>query len=557
LLQVKAALPPIQNPENQSTPTGTLGSDSVPTPLWNRTFGGVQEDYAYSMVQTPDNGFALAGATYSFGAGGADFWLVKTDSLGSVQWNKIYGGTANDEAHSITRTSDGGYAILGTTDSFGAGGSDFWLVKTNSSGKMLWNKTYGGSSTDDAWSIKEVPGGNLVLAGWTASFGAGSGDFWLIKTDPNGNMLWNKTYGGPLLEIANFVQQTSDGGYILFGSTYSFGAGSSDFWLVKTDAAGNEQWNKTYGGTTDDYGFSAVETLNGYALAGSTSSYGAGVYDFWLIRTDQLGNAMWNKTYGGNAYDEAWSILQTANHDFILAGWTESFGAGSSDCWLVETDELGNMQWNITWGGTNYDCAYSALQCSDENLVLTGATQSFGAGSTDFLLVKIQAVTNIAIIDVTTPKTVAGQGFSADINVTIANEGAYTETFSVTSYANATKIGTRLIILGSGGSLRTTFTWNTTGFAKGNYTIWAYAWPVPGETDTSDNTRSTTVYISIPGDINGDKTVNYLDGILLGAAFSSTPKDSNWNPNADINSDNNINYLDGIILGAHFSEHWW
>jgi predicted secreted protein len=509
------------------------------------------------MVQTPDNGFALAGATYSFGAGGADFWLVKIDSLGSVQWNKIYGGTANDEAHSITRTSDGGYAILGTTDSFGAGGSDFWLVKTNSSGKMLWNKTYGGSSTDDAWSIKEVPGGNLVLAGWTASFGAGSGDFWLVKTDPNGNMLWNKTYGGPLLEIANFVQQTSDGRYILFGSTYSFGAGSSDFWLVKTDAAGNEQWNKTYGGTTDDYGFSAVETLNGYALAGSTSSYGAGVYDFWLIRTDQLGNAMWNKTYGGNAYDEAWSILQTANHDFILAGWTESFGAGSSDCWLVETDELGNMQWNITWGGTNYDCAYSALQCSDENLVLTGATQSFGAGSTDFLLVKIQAVTNIAIIDVTTPKTVAGQGFSADINVTIANEGAYTETFNVTSYANATKIGTRLITLGSGGSLRTTFTWNTTGFAKGNYTISAYAWPVSGETDTSDNTfPDGTILVTLPGDINGDTYVNAKDAVLLGVAFNSKKGDPSYNPNADINNDDYCNAKDAVLLGTHFNEHW-
>ncbi len=389
LLQAKAALPPIQNPENPNISIELLGSGSLPVHLWNRTFGGAAQDCAWSLVQTPDNGYALIGATYSSGAGGADFWLVRTDSVGNAQWNRTYGGTADDEAHSVTRTSDGGYAILGTTSSFGAGGSDFWLVKTDSSGNVLWNKTYGGISTDDAWSIKEVPGGALVLAGWTVSSGAGSGDFWLIKTDSNGNMLWNKTYGGPLLEILNSVQIVTDGGYVLIGSTYS-SDGDWDFWLVKTGSSGNEEWNQTFGGGLNDFGFSTVETYdNGFAVAGSTSSYGSGVYDFWLIRTDQFGNPLWNKAYGGSAYDEAWSVIQTANRGFVLTGWTESMGTGNSDCWLVATDPLGKVQLNVTFGGADFDYSYSALEGVDGNFTLAGETRSSGEGDSDFLLFSV------------------------------------------------------------------------------------------------------------------------------------------------------------------------
>lgn len=398
-----ALLSSVQNPEKnikgESVPPSwseSFAESSMPIVRWNRTYGGADIDCAYSVVQTSDDGFILAGYTYSFGAGSSDFWFVKTDYWGNAQWNKTYGGLGNDEAHSITRTLDGGYAILGTTDSIGAGGSDFWLVKTDSSGTMLWNKTYGGTKSDDAWSIVETLAGDFVLTGWTNSFEDVSGDFWLVKTGSYGDVLWNKTYGGTLLDAANSVQQTSDGGYVLAGYTYSFGAGGSDFLLVKTDAAGNEQWNKTYGGTGEDYGFSVVQTLDGgYALAGSTSSFGAGVYDFWLVKTDQFGNAMWNKTYGGIAYDEARSILQMANQGFVLAGWTESFGAGSSDCWLFATDALGNVQSSLTWGGIGYDYAYLSVLCNGGNVILVGETQSFGAGSSDFLLIRIWEVVNV------------------------------------------------------------------------------------------------------------------------------------------------------------------
>ena len=362
---------------------------NMPGILWNKTYGGVLSDYAYSIAQTPDNGFILAGSTYSFGNGSSDFWLVKTDASGNMQWSKNYGDIGNDEAHAIAMAHDGGYVVLGTTNSFGAGSADFWLVKTDQSGDILWNRTYGGVGDDDAWSIEVTADGDLILAGWTTSFGGA--DFWLVKTDQSGNVLWNKTYGGPLLEILSSVQIVSDGGYVLIGSAYS-SDGDSDFWLVKTDSSGNEEWNQTYGGASNDFGFSIVETFdNGFAVAGSTSSYGSGIYDFWLIRTDQSGNPLWNKTYGGLGYDEAWSIMQTTNRGLVLTGWTESVGIGSSDCWLVATDPIGKVQLNVTFGGADCDYSYFALQSIDGNFTVAGETRSFGEGDSDFLLFKVLA----------------------------------------------------------------------------------------------------------------------------------------------------------------------
>jgi len=205
-------------------------------------------------------------------------------------------------------------------------------------------------------------------------------------------VLWSKTYGGADEDCAySVVIQTSDGGFVLVGSTYTYGAGGSDFWLVKTDNLGNMQWNKTYGGTNEDYGFSVIQTFdNGYVIAGSTSSFGAGVYDFWLVKTDHLGNPIWNKTYGGAGYDEALLVMQTASNKLALVGWTESFGSGNSDCWLIITDSQGNIQWNKTYGGESYDYTYSAVSTADGGYVLAGQTRSFGAGSYDFLLIKIR-----------------------------------------------------------------------------------------------------------------------------------------------------------------------
>ncbi|MCJ7423731.1 hypothetical protein MUP01_05625, partial [Candidatus Bathyarchaeota archaeon] len=299
-------------------------SEAPPTE-WSKTYGGTSSDVAQALVQTTDGGYALAGYTYSSGAGDDDFWLVKTDSAGNALWNMTYGGTSTDEAFGLVQTADGGYALAGVTLSFGfgAGHGDFWLVKTDASGNAQWNKTYGGTGRDGAYGgLVQTADGGYALAGYTSSFGAGSFDAWLVKTDASGNMQWNKAYGGTSWDIAYSLVQTADGGYALAGVTYSFGAGWDDFWLVKTDASGNAQWSKTYGGTGDDCAWALMQASDGgYAIAGYTSSFGAGSYDFWLVKTDASGNAQWSKTYGGTGDDCAWALMQASDGGYAIAGY--------------------------------------------------------------------------------------------------------------------------------------------------------------------------------------------------------------------------------------------
>jgi hypothetical protein len=193
------------------------------------------------VVQTGDGGYALAGCTHSYGAGNRDVWLIETDSAGNMMWNQTYGGTEMDWGHSMVPTCDGGYAIAGETDSFGAGNDDFWLVKTDSAGNMEWNQTYGGIRWEKAYSLVQTSDGGYALLGWTNSFGA-DGDYWLVKTDSAGNMEWNHTYGGSLGDIGYAVVQTVDGGYAMAGeSNYYINSsyGVIDFWLVKTCAGGD------------------------------------------------------------------------------------------------------------------------------------------------------------------------------------------------------------------------------------------------------------------------------------------------------------------------------
>ncbi len=214
---------------------------------FNKTFGGSGGDHAYSIQQTSDGGYILAGDTNSFGAGGCDFWLIKTDANGNTVWDKTFGGSEDDWAHDVQQTSDGGYILAGITYSYGAGDRDAWLIKTDVNGIKQWDKTFGGSGGDGAFSVQQTSDGGYILAGYTNSYGAGNEGFWLIKTDANGIKQWDKTFGGSGSEEAWSVQQTSDGGYILAGGTNSYGTGDYDAWLIKTDAWGNAPATPTPG----------------------------------------------------------------------------------------------------------------------------------------------------------------------------------------------------------------------------------------------------------------------------------------------------------------------
>ena len=313
------------------------------TQKWSRTFGGSDYDDAGWVRQTSDGGYILAGCTRSFGAGGSDAWLIKTDSLANEDWSRTFGGSDYDYAYSVRQTSDGGYILAGWTYSFGAGSCDAWLIKTDSAGNEEWSRTFGGSDYDGAKSVQQTSDGGYIVAGLTYSFGAGSGDAWLIKTDSVGNEKWSTTFGGSDWDWAWSVQQTSDGGYILAGRTYSFGAGSCDAWLIKTDSLGNEEWSRTFGGSDVEGAWSVHQTSDGgYILAGYTGSFGAGSSDAWLIKTDSLGNEEWSRTFGGSHFEHAYSVQQTSDRGYIMAGYTDSFGPGGFDAWLIKTDSLGN-----------------------------------------------------------------------------------------------------------------------------------------------------------------------------------------------------------------------
>ncbi len=340
----------------------------------------------------------MAGHTTSFGGGGDDFWLVQTDSTGQTLWNKTYGGPDDEGAFSMVQTSDQGYALAGDIYGPGSFGWDFWLVKTDSNNTMLFNKTYGGPDDEGGLSVIQAIDGGYVLAGDTKPVGTEIWDLWLTKADPEGKMLWNRTFGGPGDDAAFSVIETTDRGYVVAGHTSSFGNDAHDIWLIKTDSMGTMQWNKTYGGTGDEAAFSIIQTKDGgYALAGYTNSFGTGEYDFCLVRTDAAGNLLWNKTYGGTGDEGVYSIIQTNDNGYLLAGNTNSFGAGGYDFWLVKTDQNGEMVWNETFGGLNDDAAFSVIQTNDGGYALAGDTKSYGAGDWDFWLVKLSPVAESAV----------------------------------------------------------------------------------------------------------------------------------------------------------------
>jgi len=288
----------------------------------------------------------VAGHTRSFGAGEYDFFLIKTDANGNVQWVKTYGSNNWDRALSVQQTSDGGYIVGGVISPVTPTIDDILLIKIDANGNVQWAKTYVEITNDDeARSVQQTSDGGYIVAGATQSFGAGSTDVFLMKIDANGNLQWAKTYGGQNWDGVSSVQQTSDGGYIVAGETVSFGDGSSsDFFLIKTDANGNVQWAKAYGGSGDDHAFSVRQTSDGgYIVAGYTRSFGAGNWDIFLIKTDANGNVQWAKTYGGSNEEKAYFVQQTSDGGYIVAGETRSFGAGNLDIFLIKTDANGNI----------------------------------------------------------------------------------------------------------------------------------------------------------------------------------------------------------------------
>jgi len=313
-----------------------IKTDAAGDKTWDRTFGGTSPDCGCSVQQTRDGGYIIAGWTGSFSTS-YDLWLIKTDAGGNSEWTKTFGGTDKDEGNSVQQTTDGGYIVAGWTKSFGAGRGDVWLIKTDAHGDTMWTRTFGGASLDEAASIQQTTDGGYVVVGTTHSYGVGgSSDVWLIKADAHGDSVWTRTFGGGGADYGNSVRQTQDGGYIITGRDGSHSTGIYGTWLFKTDADGSMLWTRTFGEMNE--GSSVWQTQDGgYVVAGHVSTYAL------LLRTDANGDSIWDRIFGGAGTDAANSVEQTNDGGYIVTGWTKSFGAGKEDAWLIHIAADGRL----------------------------------------------------------------------------------------------------------------------------------------------------------------------------------------------------------------------
>ncbi|GFO96719.1 hypothetical protein ig2599ANME_0909 [groundwater metagenome] len=351
---------------------GSAGA--APVEEWNKTFRGAGNASAYSVQQTADGGYILAGATCS-NLLQCDPWLVSTDAWGNEQWNRTF--MDMHRANSVQQTADGGYILASRS-----------LIKTDASGSEQWNRTFDGSGT--LKSVQQTSDGGYIGAGAiNRESGDDHLDGWLIKTDENGDEQWNRTFWGRGFGVIESVQQTGDGGYVLAGTRNTRGGDTGGAWLIKVNANGDEQWNRTFGEWNRTFGgrgemvYSIQQTSDGgYILAG---------FGFLFIKTDANGNMLWgkNKKFKGKDAALARSARQTSDGGYIIAGESYSIGGSNKDSWLIKIDEIGNEQWNMTFGGVQEDEAYSIQQTGDGGYIVAGTTSYYGDGGSYAWLTKV------------------------------------------------------------------------------------------------------------------------------------------------------------------------
>jgi hypothetical protein len=433
----------------------------VPAIDWQKTLGGNNSDFLYSICPTSDGGFIYGGSSSSpisgdktmncQGNGFTDCWIIKTNTLGAIQWQKSIGGYAGEAYTQIFQTADGGY-IMGcssmsnisgdkTENSFGY--TDYWIVKLDALGNVVWDKTLGGSALEYFTSLIQTPDGGYLVGGYSDSPMSGNktenfigyvpnlattyDDYWVVKLDALGAIEWQNTIGSTGGEVLNSIITTSDSGYLLVGFSAGLYAdgdktqltrGGYDYWIVKIDNLGAVVWDKTIGGNKGDNPNDVSITFDGnFLITGSSNSdvsgektdaaYATDYSDVWLIELDNLGNIIWQKTIGGSSVDTADSITPDENSGYLLGCWSDSNTSfdktensrGGSDFWLVKIDSSGNIQWDKTIGGAQDESIKAVcLVPADNSFIVGGFSSSSNTGDktevsrglNDYWVVKLQ-----------------------------------------------------------------------------------------------------------------------------------------------------------------------
>ena len=305
-------------------------------------------------------------------------------------WERTFGGTSDDFGSSIAVTDDHGYIVTGLTRSFGDNVPDVYLIRTNAVGDTLWTKAHDCGSDDIGYSVAVAHDGGFIIAGETNSIGAGGTDVLLVKTDALGDTIWTRAYGGTGEDMGYSVAPTEDGGYVIVGMTTSYGAGASDVYLIRVSASGDTAWTRTYGGLQNDCGESVALTSDGgFMVAGYTDSFGAVHTDMYLIKTNAVGDTIWTATYGGGSWDYGHAIAATTDSGFVIVGRTASFG--EPDVYVVKVDASGDTLWTRTYGGTRIDRGYAVAATIDGGCYVAGFTMSTPTGFADAYILKINA----------------------------------------------------------------------------------------------------------------------------------------------------------------------
>ncbi len=316
--------------------------DQLGNLVWTRTVGSGNIDYGSKIITTYDGGFAIGGMSF---LGDEYLYVIKLDASGNHIWSRHAGTGTEEVGYCIAETSDSGLIAAGYKRLGTAGGNDIYIVKYDSAGNLQWLRTVGGFSHERAYGITTGPNNSAVLTGYTWSAGQGATDVIIVKLDGSGNVVWSKTVGGSGGDVANDITMTSDSGYVIVGYTTSFGAGGNDVYVVKIDSSGNLQWTKVIGGSGDDVGYSIRQTRDGgYIIGGYTNSFGAGNYDMYAIKLDNQGNLQWTRTIGGNGDDRAYGVVELSRGGYGLAGYTSSFGSGGVDMYLVTLNSSGQLR---------------------------------------------------------------------------------------------------------------------------------------------------------------------------------------------------------------------
>jgi hypothetical protein len=397
---------------------------------FQKTYGGPANDLAYSGGQTNDGGYIIAGGTFSFGSGGYNFYLIKLNAVGDTIWTKSIGDAAYFEtATTVEQTSDNGYILCGSR---GTNPHDIYIVKTNSTGTVQWARLItNGTFIFTGKAAQQTYDGGYMVMGYVY-YGTANGDICLIKLDANGSTTWTKyiSESATVHEFAAFALQTSDSGFIIFGRNSNI-----ESLLIKTNSSGTVLWTKKYTGLGECY-FVQETTDSGLVLLGTAD--GSNPNDIYLVKTNSAGDTLWTKTYGGSGFDDAATIKQTADGGFIISGSTRSFGAGLSDAYLIKTDAAGNLMWSKAYGGPDYDWAYFAEQTNDGGYIVMGQVTSYGSGASDCYVLKTDSNGNIGCNEIDAATVVGVPAFQVSNVTLLATTGPTVSTPPYTTLSGAT-----------------------------------------------------------------------------------------------------------------------